>query len=77
MVIKNLVVVVYFMLLNIVYRRKTHTPNMYMVFRKEFYNGISNVNVWRVLRRRLHLKAYKLSIVKHLERFLICTPLSV
>ena len=28
--------------------------------------GIPNVTVWRVLRKRLHLKAYKLSIVQHL-----------
>jgi hypothetical protein len=34
----------------------------YRVFQKEFYNGIPNVAVWRLLRKRLHLKAYKLSI---------------
>ncbi|PNF27089.1 hypothetical protein B7P43_G08552 [Cryptotermes secundus] len=28
--------------------------------------GIPNVTVWRVLRKRLHLKSYKLSIVQHL-----------
>jgi hypothetical protein len=28
--------------------------------------GIPHVTVWRVLRKRLHLKAYKLSIVQHL-----------
>ncbi|PNF39058.1 hypothetical protein B7P43_G04850, partial [Cryptotermes secundus] len=28
--------------------------------------GIPNVAVWRVLRKRIHLKAYKLSIVQHL-----------
>jgi hypothetical protein len=28
--------------------------------------GIPNVSVWRVLRKRLHLKAYKLSTVQHL-----------
>jgi hypothetical protein len=49
----------------------------YMVFQKELYNSIPNVTVWRVLRKRLHLKAYKLSIVQHLERFIACTPLSV
>jgi hypothetical protein len=26
------------------------------VFQKEFYNGIPNVTVWRVLRKPLHLK---------------------
>jgi hypothetical protein len=34
------------------------------VFQKELYSGIPNVTVWSVLRKRLHLKAYKLSIVK-------------
>jgi hypothetical protein len=29
--------------------------------------GIPNVIVWRVLRKRLHLKAYKLSVVQHLK----------
>jgi hypothetical protein len=37
------------------------------VSKKELYNGITNVALWRVLRKRLHLKAYKLSIVQHLE----------
>jgi hypothetical protein len=36
------------------------------VFQKELYNDISNVTVWRLSRKRLHLKEYKLSIVKHL-----------
>jgi hypothetical protein len=30
----------------------------YKVFQKELYNVIPNVTVWRVLRKRLHLKAY-------------------
>jgi hypothetical protein len=34
----------------------------YRVFQKELYNGISNLTVWRVLRKHLHIKAYKLSI---------------
>jgi hypothetical protein len=34
---------------------------------KELYNDIRNVTVWRALRKRLHLKAYKLSIVHRLE----------
>jgi hypothetical protein len=38
-----------------------------MVFQKELYNGIPNVTVWRALRKRLHLKEYKLSIVE--QRF--------
>jgi hypothetical protein len=33
------------------------------VFQKELYNCVANVAVWRVLRKRLHLKAYQLSIV--------------
>jgi hypothetical protein len=32
-------------------------------FKKELYNGIPNVTVCRVLRKRLHLKAYKLSML--------------
>jgi hypothetical protein len=32
-------------------------------FKKEFYNGTPNVTLWRMLRKRLHLKAYKLSKV--------------
>jgi hypothetical protein len=35
----------------------------YRVFQKEFYNFIPNITVWWVLRKRLHLKAYKISIV--------------
>jgi hypothetical protein len=34
------------------------------VFQKKFYNGIPKATVCRVLRKRLHLKAYKLSIVQ-------------
>jgi hypothetical protein len=41
----------------------------YRVFQKELYNGIPNVNVWRVLRKRLHLKADKLSIVERLKNY--------
>jgi hypothetical protein len=44
---------------------------------KEFYNGIPNITVWRVLRKRLTLKAYKLLIVQCLERLIVYTPLSV
>jgi hypothetical protein len=47
------------------------------VFLKELYIGIPTVTVWRVLPKRLHLKAYKLSIVQHLERWIVCTPLRV
>jgi hypothetical protein len=32
------------------------------MIKKELYNDITNVTVWRVLPKRLHLKAYKLSI---------------
>jgi hypothetical protein len=34
------------------------------VFQKELHNGIPNGTVWWVLRKRLHLKVYKLSIVQ-------------
>jgi hypothetical protein len=33
-------------------------------FQKELYTGIPNVTVWRVLRKRLHLQACKVSIVQ-------------
>jgi hypothetical protein len=41
---------------------------MYRVFQKEIYYStcIPNVTVWRVLRKHLNLKAYKLSVVQHL-----------
>jgi hypothetical protein len=34
------------------------------VSKKELYNDIPNVTAWRVLRKRLLLKAHKLSIVQ-------------
>jgi hypothetical protein len=37
------------------------------MFQKELYNGIPNVIVWRGLRKRLYLKAYKLSIIQAVE----------
>jgi hypothetical protein len=36
---------------------------LHKVFRKEFYIGIPNVTMWRVLWKRLHLKTCKVSIV--------------
>jgi hypothetical protein len=44
-------------------------------FQKELYNGIPNVTLWRVLRKRLHLKAYKLPIVQHLEKWIVYTTI--
>jgi hypothetical protein len=41
---------------------------VYRVFKKELYNGILNVTVWRVLRKDLHLQAFKLSIVQGVKR---------
>jgi hypothetical protein len=38
---------------------------LYRVLQKELCNGIPNVTVWRVLRKRLHLKAYRLSVIQH------------
>jgi hypothetical protein len=38
------------------------------VFQKWLYNGIANATVWRVLRKRLHLKAYKSFIIEHLDQ---------
>jgi hypothetical protein len=34
------------------------------VFKKELNNDIPNVTVWKVLRKHLNLKAYKLSIIQ-------------
>jgi hypothetical protein len=55
------------------YGEETLCTALYMVFQKELYNDIPNVTVWRVLRKVLHLKAYKLSIFQGVERFYI-TP---
>jgi hypothetical protein len=44
---------------------------------KKHYNGNPNVTVWPVYEKTLHLKAYKLSIVQVLGRWIVCTPLSV
>jgi hypothetical protein len=52
----------------------------YRMFQKELYSGVPNVTVWRVLRKRLHLKVYKLSVVQVievLERRIVCMPLSI
>jgi hypothetical protein len=38
-----------------------------MVFQKALYNNIPNVTIWRVLRKRLHVKTYKVSIVQGVE----------
>jgi hypothetical protein len=46
------------------------------VFQKQLCNGIPNVTELRVLRKRLYLKAYNLSIVEHLEQT-VFMPLSV
>jgi hypothetical protein len=37
------------------------------VFKKELYNGIPNVTLWRVLQKRLRSKAYEMSIIKGFE----------
>jgi hypothetical protein len=39
--------------------------------KNELYNGNPNATVRRVLRKPLHLKAYKLSIVEGIERWII------
>jgi hypothetical protein len=44
------------------------------LFQKEFYNSISNGTTRRVLRKRLHLKAYKLSIIQGVGRWTVYTP---
>jgi hypothetical protein len=40
------------------------------MFQKELYNGIPNITVRRVLRKRLHF-------IQHLEQWIVCMPLSV
>jgi hypothetical protein len=46
---------------------KLHELKLYRVFQKELYNDIPNVAVWPVLRKRLHLKVYKISVVQGVE----------
>jgi hypothetical protein len=45
----------------------TFTDNV--VIQEELYNGTPNLTVWRVLRKHLHLKVYKLSIVQSVNVF--------
>jgi hypothetical protein len=40
---------------------EAYKPRM---FQEEFYSCIPNITVWPLIRKRLHLKAYKLSIVE-------------
>jgi hypothetical protein len=37
-------------------------------FKKELYNGIPNVTVWRVLQKHLRLEAYNYSSLKVFQR---------
>jgi hypothetical protein len=39
--------------------------------------GVKTHRVRRILRKRSHLKAYKLPIIQHLQSWIVCTPLSV
>jgi hypothetical protein len=54
-----------------------YLPHTYSVFQKELYNRIPNVTVCRMLRKRLYLKAYKLSTVQGVKRWVVCTILSI
>jgi hypothetical protein len=59
---------------------KSFRSEIYRVFQKALYTGIPNVTVCLVLRKHLHLKAYKLSIVQqleHLKRWIVFTSLNV
>jgi hypothetical protein len=50
---------------------KSHTVDIQPVVQdvsKGLYNGILDVAVWRVLRKRLSLKAFKLSIIQDVKR---------
>jgi hypothetical protein len=56
------------------------SPQLYKVLQKELCNGIPNVAVWQVLRKRLYWKAYKLSIVQGVQgvkRWIVCTHLGI
>jgi hypothetical protein len=48
----------------------------YGMFQKQLYNDIPEVTMWRALRKRLHLKAYKLFVVQGVERWIVSTPLN-
>jgi hypothetical protein len=56
---------------------KSQLLDLYRVLQKELYSCIQTVTVWRVLRKLLHLKAYKLSIVQHHGWLMVCMPLSL
>jgi NAD(P)-dependent dehydrogenase (short-subunit alcohol dehydrogenase family) len=43
------------------------SDTLHRVFQKELHNGIPNATVWRVFRKRLHLKVYKPSIIQGVE----------
>jgi hypothetical protein len=43
------------------------------VFLEELYSGILHVALWRILRKRLHSKVYKLSNVEDVEQWIVCT----
>jgi hypothetical protein len=58
------------LLLSGIYMRQRYKQELQIqVFKKELCNGNPNVTVWRVLRKRLQLKAYKPCIVQHLFVF--------
>jgi hypothetical protein len=59
------------------YSRNERMDRICRVFLKELYNGNPNVTVWRMLRKRLHLKVHKLFIAQRLERWTVLTSLSV
>jgi hypothetical protein len=48
-------------------KRSGENKNIYRMFQNEPYNGIPNAAVWPVLQKRLHLREYKLSIIRHLK----------
>jgi hypothetical protein len=48
----------------------------YKVFQKYLYSDVPCAML-RVLRKRLFLKAYKLSIIQGVKRWMGCTPVSV
>jgi hypothetical protein len=50
---------------------------VYRVFQKFLYNVIRNVTVWCVIRKCLHLKAYKLSIDQGVERWIVFSLISL
>jgi hypothetical protein len=58
-------------------RHQWMITRLYRVFQKYIYNCIPEATVWGMLRKHLHLKKYKLSIVQGIERWIVYMPLCI